>query len=234
MIAPSTLPAHWLAWNARTGAPFHGPFTFYSGNCPTRVWEYAWAWHTADPRAGQTAIDVGGGLSGFGILLARHGLGVTVVDPDVAAHATSALLPAWSRAWTAHLDHSRDLSELPDDSVDVAFSLSVIEHIAQPRDRKQLMAEVHRVLRPGGRFVVTLDLDLHLHPFSAERHRAGHRNVSVAELLAAAPFELVEGDLTELYGLPAFAPSEIHRRAAAGAFAMAHGHLLTQAFVLRC
>jgi SAM-dependent methyltransferase len=38
---------------------------------------------------------------------------------------------------------------LPDDSVDVAFSFSVVEHV-HPEDVIQHLAEVHRVLKPGG------------------------------------------------------------------------------------
>ena len=40
-------------------------------------------------------------------------------------------------------------ARLPDESVDVAWSVMVLEHVAQP---EKFFAEVHRVLRPGGVF----------------------------------------------------------------------------------
>ncbi len=41
---------------------------------------------------------------------------------------------------------------LPDGSVDLAYSVEVLEHL---EDQFAYLREVHRVLRPGGRFVVT-------------------------------------------------------------------------------
>lgn len=41
---------------------------------------------------------------------------------------------------------------LPDSSVDLAYSVEVLEHL---EDQFAYLREVHRVLRPGGRFVVT-------------------------------------------------------------------------------
>lgn len=41
---------------------------------------------------------------------------------------------------------------LPDQSIDLAYSVEVIEHL---EDQFLFMREVHRVLRPGGRFILT-------------------------------------------------------------------------------
>lgn len=51
--------------------------------------------------------------------------------------------------------HGIDLDgglRLPDASVDLAYSVEVLEHL---EDQFTFLREVHRVLRPGGRFVVT-------------------------------------------------------------------------------
>jgi SAM-dependent methyltransferase len=45
-----------------------------------------------------------------------------------------------------------DLSIFADDSFDVAFSKQLVEHI-HPDDLPRHLAEVHRVVRPGGRYV---------------------------------------------------------------------------------
>lgn len=42
--------------------------------------------------------------------------------------------------------------DLPDASFDCVISFQVIEHI---RDDREFVREIHRVLRPGGRFIVT-------------------------------------------------------------------------------
>ena len=51
--------------------------------------------------------------------------------------------------------HAVDLDgglPLPDASVDLAYSVEVLEHL---EDQFAFLREVHRVLRPGGRFIVT-------------------------------------------------------------------------------
>jgi len=57
-----------------------------------------------------------------------------------------------------------DMSEIPDASYDVIFVLEVLEHVASP-DRA--VAEMHRVLRPGGRIMISV-------PFVFEIHEAPH------------------------------------------------------------
>lgn len=47
--------------------------------------------------------------------------------------------------------------ELPDNSFDLALSISSFEHIDDFSDFKKVMSEINRVLRPGGKMIVTLD-----------------------------------------------------------------------------
>jgi hypothetical protein len=66
------------------------------------------------------------------------------------------------------------------------------------------MKEVHRVLRPGGHFVMTVDLFLNIAPFTSTPRNKFGMNVDLRWLLAQAPFELAAGTLSELYGFEGF------------------------------
>jgi SAM-dependent methyltransferase len=57
--------------------------------------------------------------------------------------------------------------ELPDETVDVVFSLSSIEHFGSPSDIEGSAREVGRVLRPGGHAVVATDCFARRHPLNA-------------------------------------------------------------------
>src|SRR5262249_59812603 len=64
-----------------------------------------------------------------------------------------------TRVWAAPdvevlLGRSRDLSALPDGSVDVAFASNFFEHLPDRSDVLATLAEVHRVLRRGGRCLI--------------------------------------------------------------------------------
>ena len=48
-----------------------------------------------------------------------------------------------------HVDYVCDISDLPfaDNCVDIVFNISVLEHVPSPQ---KVVAEIHRILRPGG------------------------------------------------------------------------------------
>ncbi len=58
---------------------------------------------------------------------------------------------------------ARDLT-LEDESVDVVYSLSSIEHLIHRADIRRAAAEMGRVLRPGGHAVLITDCFVRLHP----------------------------------------------------------------------
>lgn len=236
MIARPVLPAEFVVWNAMTGASHSGPFSMYR-YCPsTRIWEYPWAWHAAPARAGMRVLDVGGAMSGFSLTLARAGADVLNVDPDPDWQSPDSLLNRWAQSFGVRVRTFRGEASAvpePDASYDVAYCLSVIEHIPHADARARLMSGVRRLLRRGGLFVITIDVAFKLRPFSDIEGTPELRNVDVAELIAASSFSLVSGDPTELIGMPGFDAATILSRAQAGEFLTYSTGLATQCFVLQ-
>jgi SAM-dependent methyltransferase len=155
----------------------------------SRAWEYPWAVLAAElGNAPLRLLDVGGGGSPFAPWLAARGHDCDVVDPSLdqgrffAWHQDRSawknarslakqsvfrlvgIRTAWglpkdgSGARLRYWPYTADRLEFPDAHFDRVFCLSVIEHI--PRDVwPACMCEFARVLRPGGRLVITMDME---------------------------------------------------------------------------
>lgn len=237
MLARRRLPPEFEAWNRRWGAPFGrrlgrslrrrapglvrrlpqliGPFGFQD-NSSTRRWEYPWANQAIAPRDGQEIVEIGGSTSGFQFVLDRQGASVTNVDPGEDAAGlgwpvTAARIDRLNRAFgTAVRLVPSTLQEaaLAPGSVDTVISISTIEHI--PTDElPTLVEEIGRILRPGGRLVLTVDLFLDLAPFTSRTRNRWGTNVDVATLVAPLGGELVIGRPEELLGYDEFDPEQI-------------------------
>lgn len=124
----------------------------------SKIWEYPWLWQhglSGINWRGKRLLDLGSEISPLPWLLAGMGAEVTLIETD----------PQWVPRWEALREQLRvavnwhlvDSERLPvaDASVDVLTSFSVIEH--QP-DKEAAVAEVARVLRPGGLFAVSFDI----------------------------------------------------------------------------
>jgi SAM-dependent methyltransferase len=133
----------------------------------SRAWEYPFVYHhllmaRRAQRAGAPVrvADVGSGVTFFPFAVAKLGYDVicTDVDPICAVDIPRAYgaLPASEGKVEFRLS---DGSCLPFDSreLDAVYCISVLEHIP---DFGQTVAEIARVLRPGGLLVLTIDLDL--------------------------------------------------------------------------
>ncbi|GED98361.1 class I SAM-dependent methyltransferase [Gordonia crocea] len=115
---------------------------------------------------GRDILEAGSG-EGYGAdLLSRRARSVVCVDYDTSAvEHTRARYPQL----TVHQGNLIDLP-LPDASVDVVVNFQVIEHLW---DQPAFIAECHRVLRPGGRLLLstpnritfTPDSDTPVNPF---------------------------------------------------------------------
>ncbi len=55
-----------------------------------------------------------------------------------------------------HLGDIRDLSRFADERFDVVYASHVLEHLGYQRDLPKVLAGIARVLRPGGRFFVSV------------------------------------------------------------------------------
>ena len=57
--------------------------------------------------------------------------------------------------------------DFPDESFDVVFSISSIEHFGSPKDVSRAAREIGRVLRPGGHAFIATECYVHKHPFNS-------------------------------------------------------------------
>jgi len=154
----------------------------------SRAWEYPWAVLAADLGARPVAaLDVGGGGSPFALYLAARDHESHVADPSLdqgtsfvfdkqknlyrnvrslakrlifraaGIHSLWGLPRKDGRRPVQYQACPADRLDFPDRRFDRVFCLSVMEHI--PRAAwKGCMREFERVLRPGGRLVITLDM----------------------------------------------------------------------------
>lgn len=207
---------HLPAWAMRR----IGPFGFQK-NSPARAFEYPWCFFATPLARGMRVVDLGAGASGFQFVLADRGLDVTMVDPLVepgaargdwrfGAEEFAHLNEAFDGRVTPFLDHLRK-ADLPADSVDRVFCISVLEHVPEDTARA-LGTEVQRILRPGGCLVSTIDLFLDCQPFAPARSIRIGANVSVKGLTEDAGLRLNAGRREELFGFAEFDPSRILRR----------------------
>lgn len=133
---------------------------------PSKQWEYPWALENAALRLNSRVLDVGCGASILPVYLDRLGHRVVACDIDLD----------WDLVGQTPIPYVKaDLTNLPFESAqfEAVFCISVIEHL--PRDQMNAaLSELQRVLRPGGRLLLTTDF--------CEDHRAsltysgpGHR-----------------------------------------------------------
>lgn len=123
----------------------------------SRRWEFPYVWWNLRQGPMERVLDAGSGFSFFSYLLASAGATVSAADIDPK------LGPVYERANAATgrcVDYRVSPIEAlvwPDATFDAVACVSVLEHA--PR-RLDAIAEFARVLRPGGRLVMTWDISL--------------------------------------------------------------------------
>jgi SAM-dependent methyltransferase len=128
----------------------------------SRCWEYVYARHHVRALGGgapRCVLDFGSGVTFFPFVLARDGWDVVCVDNDpvVTRDLTAAAAVEPSGPGSVRALLAAGALPLADASLDAAYSISVLEHIPNPL---LAVAELARVVRPGGAFVLTVDIDL--------------------------------------------------------------------------
>ncbi|TAM79846.1 MAG: class I SAM-dependent methyltransferase [Acidobacteria bacterium] len=259
MLASRDFPASYRQWNRGNGSPagfrwrglipprhwtkpvaakMVGCFAFQRNN-GSRTFEYPWAFEALDIFPGAKVLEIGGGLSGLQFVLSRCGCEVTNVDPGMAAHGVGWPVDQESvnllnrRFGTSVCLKNCFIEDagLANESFDRVFSISAIEHIP-PDDVLTILEHVRRVLKPGGLFVLTVDLFLDLKPFTRLETNKFGRNISIRWLIENSGLELAAGRPEELYGFDAFSPGDILERLPQF-FIGSDWPTLTQALVLR-
>jgi SAM-dependent methyltransferase len=228
MLARRELPSRFREWNEKWGAPFgHGradaralpgnrdPATLLSEFGPfalqpcttTRMYEYPWVYHQLSGGAIGSVVEVGGGLSGLQFVLSAEGAHVLNVDPGGAGYTVeSAALEAANALFRTNVDLRPTTlagAQIADSSVDAVISVSTLEHL-DPVEVESVLLEARRILRPGGRLVLTVDLFLNLAPFTDRVVNQFGRNLPVWRLLHEAGYRVERGRPEELLGGPGF------------------------------
>ncbi len=203
----------------------YGPFGFFQPSF-TRIYEYPWAFHIAELQPGMRVMDVGGWLSGFQIALADAGCQVTNVDPSDPQDTRWTTSHRENEVQTAREQHSRFISlfgaevtlvektlqeaELEAGTFDRIFALSVLEHVSQ-QEAGSMVEAMARLLVPGGRAVLSVDLFFDLPPFGPFERNHWGTNLDVCQLVKESGLEMVYGDPAELHGFGEFDPKQIVR-----------------------
>jgi SAM-dependent methyltransferase len=117
---------------------------------PVRHLEIGSAFARVAIQPGERVLDLGCGR-GYWAGKAAHA-GAEVVAYDVKEERVERAAIRYPRV--RFVQGSAEATGLEDESFDVVLLLSVLEHTAEP---EQVLAEVARVLRPGGRLALTTD-----------------------------------------------------------------------------
>ena len=106
----------------------------------------------SDANQGRTVVEIGSGIGRMTAAFTREFGYVIAADLDIGflerCHETVARFGRAERLHTLEVADGRSL-DLPDDSVDLAFSYITLQHCA-PADALHLANEAVRVTRPGG------------------------------------------------------------------------------------
>jgi SAM-dependent methyltransferase len=123
--------------------------------------DLAWSYIVADlsavaPRAGGRLLDVGCGTKPYEHLFRPYVREYVGIEHEATFAATSAS----SSGRGPDLTYDGETLPFPDASFDTVLSVQVLEHTPEPR---ALMAEMCRVLSPGGTLVVCVPFSFRLH-----------------------------------------------------------------------
>ena len=175
-------------------------YAFHWGVDPLKLWSRRWEYPFAGRavlahaqrrgRSDLTVCDAGSGVTFFPYLMSRRLPGLKVICCDTAG----SYAPMFAAINRSEPDadvrfRTAALQGLPfeDGSLDILCCISVLEHTD---DYERIVREVARVLRPGGRFVLTFDISME-HRFSMQPLEARRMFATLGELFDAEPSALM-------------------------------------------
>lgn len=136
----------------------------------SRLWEYPFAILSADITEGMLVADVGCGNTPFTAYLSQllSPKNVFGYDPDIIEEGSNG-----HSHFGAKMSYIKDLGinffrdniqklSAPDDSFDIVFCLSVLEHIDNSSQKMRGVKELARIVKPGGKLILTFDLGINL------------------------------------------------------------------------
>jgi SAM-dependent methyltransferase len=133
----------------------------------SRVWEYPYVYHhilqlknNGLVRTGAHVVDLGSGATFFPFCISKLGFDLICIDNDpVCERNMQRAIKAYARNGINinFKASSDDRIPLPDNSVDILYCISVLEHVP---DFEPLIDEIARVLIDGGFLLLTVDIDL--------------------------------------------------------------------------
>jgi ubiquinone/menaquinone biosynthesis C-methylase UbiE len=144
---------------------------------------------------GQKLLEIGCGRGEF--LNAFQQLGMNCYGVDLSEHGFYQL----SDIKVAKVDISRDVLPFDNNSFDIVYHKSLIEHLCSP---DHLMIETCRVLKPGGRVIIlTPDWTSQMKVFYEDyTHSRPYTVTALSDLLTVYGFRNVESEL--FYQLPIY------------------------------
>lgn len=134
----------------------------------SRMWEYPFAILSSNLEMGMKCADIGCGTTPFTIYLAQQAgkENVTGFDPDLiqentATHYAFGIKNSFINK-TGILFKPNNMTNIDssDDYFDRVYCISVLEHIAERKIQLNGIKEMSRILKPGGRLILTIDIGI--------------------------------------------------------------------------